>query len=242
MNRPLMLGIGAAAIGLAAASSSASFTANYLGYGEFESHGIGYSTALAWNSNAAVSMFNLKLAEHKWDVQGETVYTWCAQVYQGVTAGSSYIYTAVALELAPQTPPAPGPMGATKALLLRDAMSRWLGADGRVIGLAGSAPASSAAFCALAWEIIHENLGTHEADIARTRISATAGAFRAGLTGEAATIFATMVASLGQGGYQSVDAEGWNSPTAQDQFRVVPAPGPLALLAVAGFAARRRKR
>ena len=129
------------ATGLSASAASAGFTANYLGYGNFQSHSVGYSTALAWNSVASVSMFNLKLAEHRWEVGGESVYTWCAQLYQGVTAGNSYAYEAVALEMAPQTPPAPGPMGVAKATLLRDAMSRWLGSDGRVIESAGSADA-----------------------------------------------------------------------------------------------------
>ena len=226
---------------IAASSASANFSAHYIGYGEFQNGGVGYSTALAWNSTAAVTMFNLKLAEHKWDVGGTTVYTWCAQVYQGVTAGYTYDYSAVELELAPSTPPAPGPMGVAKACLLRDTMSRWLGADGRVIASAGSAPAATAAFAALAWEIIHENLASNDVEIARSRISAQTGAFRIALTGEAAQIFANMVSAIGQGGFQFSQAEGWNSPTAQDQFRFVPSPGALALLGLAGFVARRRR-
>ncbi len=229
------------ATGLSASAASASFTANYLGYGNFQSHSVGYSTALAWNSVASVSMFNLKLAEHRWEVGGETVYTWCAQLYQGVTAGNAYTYQAVALEMAPQTPPAPGPMGVAKATLLRDAMSRWLGSDGRVLESAGTAEARTAAFCALAWEIIHENIQTTDAMVGKDRISLQSGAFRAGLTGEAASIFASMVSSLGQGGFQGVAAEGWNSPTVQDQFRLVPSPGSIALLGLAGLCVRRRR-
>jgi hypothetical protein len=229
------------ATGLSASAASAGFTANYLGYGNFQSHSVGYSTALAWNSVASVSMFNLKLAEHRWEVGGETVYTWCAQLYQGVTAGNAYAYEAVALEMAPQTPPAPGPMGVAKATLLRDAMSRWLGSDGRVLESAGTAEARTAAFCALAWEIIHENIQTTDAMVGKDRISLQSGAFRAGLTGEAASIFASMVSSLGQGGFQTVAAEGWNSPTVQDQFRLVPSPGSIALLGLAGLCFRRRR-
>ena len=241
MRRFIIAGSAFLATGLAASAASASFTANYMGYGNFQSHSVGYSTALAWNSVASVSMFNLKLAEHRWEVGGETVYTWCAQLYQGVTAGNAYQYQAVALELAPQTPPAPGPMGAAKATILRDAMSRWLDSDGRVVASAGSADARTAAFCALAWEIIHENLQTTDAMVGKGRISLQSGAFRAGLTGEAAAIFTAMVNSLGQGGFQGVSAEGWNSPTVQDQFRLVPSPGSIALLGLAGLCVRRRR-
>ena len=238
MLRNMGLGIAAATAAVAASSASAGFSADYLGYGNFETHGVGYSTALSWDSSASVTMFNLKLAEHKWNLGGTTVYTWCAQLYQGVTSGYVYSFETVALEMAPQTPPAPGPMGAAKAALLRDAMSRFLAADGRVASTVGSSPASSAAFCALAWEIIHENLATQDVDVARARLSLQSGAFRAALSGEAAVIFNSMVSALGQGGYQSVQAEGWNSPTAQD---LVPTPGAFALLGLAGLAARRRR-
>ena len=88
---------------------------------------------------------------------------------------------------------------------------------------------------------IHENLASNDVEIARSRISAQTGAFRIALTGEAAQIFANMVSAIGQGGFQFSQAEGWNSPTAQDQFRLVPSPGALALLGLAGFVARRRR-
>jgi hypothetical protein len=228
-------------LGLAASGASAAFTASYVGYGSFQTHAVGYSSSQAWNSASSVTMFNLKLAEHRWTVDGQTVYTWCAQLYQGITAGSTYTYDAVALELAPQSPPAPGPMGVAKATLLRDAMHRFLDAEGRANTALGSQSASTAAFCALAWEIIHENFGAVDAEVARARISLSTGAFRANLTGEAAVVFTEMVSALGSGGFQSAQAEGWLSPTAQDQFRLVPAPGALALLGLAGLSGRRRR-
>lgn len=240
MNR-ITTGIVSAAIGLTAMSASAGITASYVGYGAFQTHGVGYASNLGWDSSAAVTMFNLKLAEHKWEVGGSTVYSWCAQLYQGVTAGSVYAFDVVELEQAPQSPPAPGAMGVAKAALLRDAMSRYLDSTGRVAATVGTSDAASAAFCALAWEIIHENVSTTDAEIAKARLSLSTGAFRASLTGEAASIFSAMVENLGVGGYRYVAAEGWNSPTAQDQFRLVPAPGALALLGLAGIASRRRR-
>lgn len=235
-------GIACVSIGLASATASAGFTANYVGYGLFESHMVGYSTALSWNSNASVTMFSLKLAEHKWTLNGETAYTWCAQLYQGVTAGNDYVFDTVALELAPQTPPAPGPMGIGRATVLRDAMSRFLQSDGRVASGLGSASATTAAFCALAWEITHENFATQDVELVRSRIDLGAGAFRVALSGESAAIFAAMVSNIGNGGYRDAAAEGWTSPTAQDQFRLVPSPGSLAILGLAGVAAIRRRR
>lgn len=241
MKHFIASGIVSAAVGLTTMSASASITASYVGYGSFQTHGVGYSSDLAWDASSTVTMFNLKLAEHQWDIGGSTVYSWCAQVFQGITAGSTYTFDVVALEFAPQAPPSPGPMGVAKATLLRDAMARFLGSDGRVIATVGNHAAGSAAFCALAWEIIHENVSTTDVEIAKARLSLATGAFRANLTGEAASIYSAMVGSLGVGGYSSVAAEGWNSPTAQDQFRVVPAPGALALLGLAGLAARRRR-
>jgi hypothetical protein len=241
MFRHLTTGSVVLTLGLATSGASAALTASYQGYGTFQTHGVGYSSNQAWNSTSAVTMFNLKLAEHRWTVDGQTVYTWCAQLYQGITAGSSYTYDAVALELAPQSPPAPGAMGSAKATILRDAMHRFLDADGRANTALGSQAASTAAFCALAWEIIHENLATSDVDVARSRLSLQTGAFRANLSGEAAVVFSEMVSALGSDGYRSVNAEGWASPTAQDQFRLIPAPGALALLGLAGLAGRRRR-
>ena len=241
MKHFIASGIVSAAVGLTTMSASASITASYIGYGSFQTHGVGYASELAWDSSNTVTMFNLKLAEHRWEIGGSTIYSWCAQVFQGITAGSTYTFDVVELEFAPQAPPAPGPMGVAKATLLRDAMARFLDAEGRVAATVGSHAAGSAAFCALAWEIIHENVSTTDAEIAKARLSLSTGAFRADLTGEAASIFSAMVSSLGVGGYSYVAAEGWNSPSAQDQFRVVPAPGALALIGLAGLAARRRR-
>jgi len=238
-NAIIAMGMSIAAV---TSVASAGFSANYVGYGNFETHAVGYSSSLAWDSSVAITSFNLKLAEHKWDVGGSTVYTWCAQLYQGVTSGTTYVFNPVSLENAPQTPPAPGPMGIVKANVLRDAMSRWLESDSRVVASAGTGSAASAAFCALGWEIIHENFGSVDEATLVSRLSLTNGAFRAALTGESAKIYSSMVASLGQGGWRSIAAEGWDSPTAQDQFRVVPAPGAFALLGIAGGLAARRRR
>jgi hypothetical protein len=224
-----------------ASSQASMIDATYIGNGAYETHRAGFSAALSWDSSAAVTTYNLKLSEHNWSVKGEAVTTWCVQIFQGLTAGSTYQFDVVEAEMVPQAPPAPGPMGLTKANLLRDAAARWLGADGRVVASAGNANAAAAAFSTLLWEVTHENLGTTDIATARDRLSLDLGAFRAILTGEAATIYGKMVASLGQGGWLTADLEGWRNGTIQDQIRLVPAPGALALLAV-GLAAGRRRR
>ncbi len=237
-----LLGLVSAA--MTVASAQGSFSATYLGVGAYQTHSTAYSASLAWDSVAAVNYYNLKMSEHRWDRSGETNVTWCVQVFQGLQAGTTYDFESVGLELVPQSPPAPGPMGVTKANLLRDAASRWLGSDSRVIASAGTANAAAAAFNTLVWEITHENLGTSDINVALSRLSLATGALRVNLVGEAATIYANMIASLGYGGWQTVECEGWLNGSAQDQFRVVPGPGALALLGLSGLTgliARRRR-
>jgi hypothetical protein len=222
-------------------AANASFSATYLGIGAFETHQAAFSSSLTWDSVASVNYFNLKMAERRWDRAGSTEFTWCIQVFQGLENGATYDFESVALELVPQAPPAPGPMGVTKANLLRDASARWLGADSRVIGSAGSANAAAAAFNSLVWEITHENFASSDINVALSRMSLTTGALRANLTGESAVIYGNMIASLGVGGWQTVSCEGWLNTSAQDQFRTVPGPAALALLACGGLLTRRRR-
>ena len=140
--------------------SSASITGTYLGYGAHESWGVGFQSSLAWDATSALTLYNLALTERRWVVDGESTITWCVQVYQGVSVGTAYTFDVVEMSLVPQTPPAPGPMGSAKAALLSDAMSRWLGADSRVIASAGSANAAAAGFNALLWEVVNDNFAT----------------------------------------------------------------------------------
>ena len=242
MNRNLISGaVSASVLCLTMASNAEMINATYLGAGASQFQQAGFNNTLAWDSTGSVNMYNLRMSEHMWSVGGKTTYTWCVQMFQGLTGGTNYEFDLVEAEMVPQAPPAPGPMGTTKANLMRDAMARWLDADSRVIASAGSANAAAAAFSALVWEISHENIGTTDIDTALMRLSLSTGAFRSNLTGEAATIYGKMVGSLGNGGWLMVDAEGWQSPSAQDQIRLVTGPGALALLAVAGLRGRRRR-
>ena len=224
------------------AFAGASVSGVYLGYGANEQWGCAYKSSLTWDSTASVNYANLRLSERLWDVgDGSTTVTWCVQVYQGITAGNSYTFDLVAMDMVPQTPPAPGPMGFAKASIMSDVMSRWLDADSRVIAAAGSANARAAAFNAVVWELVNENFLTTDLSTIVSRMSLTAGAFRSNLGGEALSIYNAMISSIGQGGYQSANTEGWLSTTAQDQIRLVPTPGAIALVLLGGFIARRRR-
>jgi hypothetical protein len=237
--------IGASAVclsSLCSASAYGSLTATYLGRGNNENASLAYNAAQSWDNANAVNFNAAKLAELKWDVEGTTYYTFCVQIYQGLAVGTTYVFDVVALEDVPNSPPNPGPMGALKAMVLRDAMTRWLGSDSRVIASAGAGSSASAAFNALVWEITHDNFATADAGVLVSRMSLSTGAFRANLSAAALSIFNTMVASLGQGGWLSTESEGWRNSSAQDQVRVVPGPAALALAAIAGVSARRRRR
>lgn len=231
-----LAGVAAVAVSMAAEPLSAALvTGTYLGYGANQQWACGYKQTYLWDSTAALSMSNLKLSERLWDMgDGQQTVAWCAQVYQGITIGTSYTFDVVSMDLVPQTPPAPGPMGYAKAALLSDAMNRWLGADSRVIASAGSANAAAAAFNALVWEVINDNFASADLNTIVSRLSLTTGAFRSNLAGEGLSIYNAMVASLGQGGWRTANTEGWLNPTAQDQIRMAPVPAPAALVLVVG--------
>lgn len=239
----VVVGLSTAILALTGQQADASFvTGTYLGYGANQQWACGYRSTYSWDSTAALSMSNLKLSERLWDLgDGQQTVTWCAQVFQGVTIGTNYTFEVVSMDLVPQTPPAPGPMGYAKAALLSDAMDRWLGADSRVIASAGSANASAAAFNALVWEVINENFASTDLTTIVSRISLTTGAFRSNLAGEGLSIFNAMVGSLGTDGWRTANTEGWLNATAQDQIRVVPAPGAIAVVLLGGLIGRRRR-
>ncbi len=239
----VLAGLSTAILVMATQRSDASFvTGTYLGYGANQQWACGYRETFQWDSTAALSTFNLKLSERLWDMgDGQQTVTWCAQVYQGVTIGTSYNFSVVSMDLVPQTPPAPGPMGYAKAAVLSDAMDRWLGADSRVIASAGTANAAAAAFNALVWEVVNDNFASTDLATIASRLSLTTGAFRSNLAGEGLSIFNAMVTSLGQGGWRTANTEGWLSPTAQDQIRMVPAPGAIAVVLLGGLIGRRRR-
>lgn len=226
------------------AASEASVTATLTGYpaGLFEN--VGFSSALSWDSSASVTLYSIRTMQHSFtESSGNQWVSWCAEVYQGVSQGSTYEFNVVNAEDAPGGAVAPGPMGAMKATVVRDLFARWINAgNGMVNGAMADRDAKSAAFQLALWEITHENFTATTASGMVAQMSLGTGALRASISGATAAWYAQIVASLGTGGFQTAAIEGLTSATAQDQIRLVPAPGAVALLAFAGLAGRRRRR
>jgi MYXO-CTERM domain-containing protein len=234
-------------IGLAAAVSSvaaANVTTTYLGtgYGKFQS--VSYNPSTQWDQAGSGPFYSVKAFDHHWqDTNGSQWIGWCIQLYQGITVGNLYTFNCVALENAPQAPPAPGPMGMLQANLMRDAFSRWIAPTGTIApeGTLAESNAKAAAFAILLWEISHENFTGADLDTLKAQMSLANGALRANLSADVAIWYNQMYASLGVDGWQTTFVEGLVNSTAQDQARV-PAPGAFALLGLAGLMGSRRRK
>lgn len=243
--------VGIALVGSVLAASAtggahASLTATLVGYpaGSFET--VGFSSGLSWDSSAAMSLYSVRAQQHLFQESGGSMFrSWCIEVYQGVTQGSTYDFNVVTDVNAPGGAVAPGPMGAVKAAVARDLFARWIDeSTGMVNGGMADRDAKSAAFQIALWEITHENFTASSAAGILGQMSLGSGAFRASIDGATAMWYDQIVQSLGVGGFLNADLEGLTSATAQDQLRLVAVPGPgaFALLALAGVFSRRRRR
>jgi MYXO-CTERM domain-containing protein len=228
-----------------ASTASANLTTTYLGtgYGKFQS--VSYNPSAQWDQAGSGPFYSVKAFDHNWqDVgTGATWTGWCIQLYQGITVGNQYTFNCVDLELAPQAPPAPGPMGTLQANLMRDLFSRWIDTNTGTVAVEGSLAATNAkaaAFAIAIWEITHENFTGGDLDTIKSQMSLTNGAHRANLSADVAGWYNQIFASLGSGGWQTTFVEGLVNSVAQDQARI-PAPGAIALLGLAGLAGRRRR-
>ncbi|MDZ4831731.1 MAG: MYXO-CTERM sorting domain-containing protein [Phycisphaerae bacterium] len=239
--------IGAGALAAIAATASANVTATYLGtgFGKFQS--VSYNASTQWDQAGSGPFYSSRAFDHHWtDTSNNTPFTaWCIQLYQGLTVGSTYNFTCVAVENAPTAPPAPGPMGIVPANIMRDLFARWADAGtGTIVpeGTLAASNAKAAAFAILIWEISHENFTGLTETVVKTQMSLTAGALRANVAADVSGWYTTMYNSLGVNGWLTSDLQGLVNSASQDQVRIVPAPGVLALLGLAGLAGARRRR
>lgn len=236
--------VGAGIAAAIASAASANVTTTYLGtgYGKFQS--VSYNPSTQWDQAGSGPFYSVKAFDHHWqDTNGAQWTGWCIQLYQGITVGNQYTFNCVALELAPQAPPAPGPMGVLQANLMRDLFSRWIDSSGTVVpeGTLAETNAKAAAFAIAIWEITHENFTGADLNTIKNQMSLSNGAFRANLSADVAVWYNSIYASLGNGGWQTTFVEGLVNSTAQDQARI-PAPGAFALLGLAGLVGSRRRK
>lgn len=228
-----------------ASANAAVITATYLGTGAGSSQSVAYAPGTAWNVVPTGPFYTLKARQHLWTSSDGTTTSWCVQLYQGLTSGSSYSFLEVDAADVPTGMNAPGPMGSTRAEVAADAMFRWTNLDGSIIAGASATETNdrASAFSVLLWELTHESITATTREGVLGQMSLATGAFRANLTAGALAFYDQMFSSLGNGGWYSAEIRGWSHPTAQDQLvRLVPAPGAMALLAFAGLVGGRRRR
>lgn len=243
MVRPLISN--AIVAGVCASANAAVITATYSAIGAGSNQSVSYMPGTAWNAVPSGPFYSLKAREHLWATDSGATTTWCIQLFQSLSLGSTYAFLEVDAADAPSGLSQPGPMGQTRAEVAADAMFRWTNLDGSILDGATASETNdrAAAFSVLLWELTHESItaGTREGVLAQ--MSLTTGAFRANLTAGALAFYNQMYGSLGQGGWFAAEIRGWTNATAQDQLvRLVPTPGALALLGLAGLVSGRRRR
>ena len=230
----------AAALGVSAAASANSLTLTFLGFGDSTTTGVRYNSNLGWSSRSSASLTNITVGVHRWGIYGQERASFCTQLFEGVTVGQTYTFNVVAPSQVPEADDptnAPGPMGAIKAALINDLYRRYY-AD-----LAGATQVG--AFQLAIYEITHENLAATSASEAVSQLALDKGAFQSGKAGGLYATAASMLASLGQGGFGSMGPNllGLSNASAQDQLLVVPigAPAVLAGFGLIGLGFMRRR-
>ena len=229
-----------AALAVAASASADSITMSYLGHGNPSTAGLRYNNRLGWSARSSASFSNLTIGSQQWSVYGQQRTTFCVQLFEGVTAGNNYTYNILPPAQVPDMDApvnAPGPMGQVKATLVNDLYRRYYA------GLSGAQ--SVGAFQLALWEITHENIDATTAANAVSQLSLDRGAFQVNKMSNTYQTAASMLASLGQGGFGTMGQNlyGLTNPSAQDQLLVVPvgAPAVLAGLGLIGVGFMRRR-
>ena len=176
-----------------------------------------------------------------WSVAGQgTIQTFCAQLNESITIGSTYDYTVVDLDEAPEAPPGPGPMGPARASLIEDLYARNYSS---VMTTTGSEQRNlAAAFAMVIWEITHQDSSASTASGILADLDLTAGNAQFFSGSSVNALAADMLDGLGggTGAFLGFAVLGATNPDKQDVLIVVP--GPMGLAAFAGLAAIRRRR
>ncbi|MDC0429476.1 hypothetical protein OAL71_02750 [Phycisphaerales bacterium] len=159
--------------------------------------------------------------------------TFCVQLEEYVSGGSTYIYDVVDVAEVPDADP--GAMGAFRASLIEDLYARnYADIDTAV---------EAAAFQMSIWEIVHE-VGTNGNDLVFSDLDLGSGMARFSTNAnDVLGIASGFLSGLGEGSgaYLAYGGlRGLTNEQYQDQLIVVP--GPAGLVAIAGFGLTRRRR
>ena len=212
-----------------------------------ERYGVAINPGMDWFDSSSVTYTSpLRAGERIWTTQyGTEVVTYCAQLWEGVSAGSDVCFDVVEnLNDFPEFPPYPGPMNDSQVGLVQDLYARYIDTQtgylrsGTELTNNFDYSTAASAFQLVVWEITHENVIDGTLASAKVELSLDEGAFRADTSthligGDAATL---IMNSLGSNGWLSLGNNllGLSNESYQDQFMVVPLPMP-ALLAGIGL-------
>jgi hypothetical protein len=205
---------------LLSAGASASFI-NAKFEGVSPGQGVSFSTNGGGSfMNTTAGVFNWTQTGGDYDMPGPTssFMTFCIEVTQYISPGSSYTYNIVPIETAPNT----APMGVATAGMLSELFGRYY--------TTGFSATQAAAMQVAIWEIVND------ADL-----SVTSGSFRIGTSAGFVTTAQGMLDSLdGTGPTRTLAAI--SNGSSQDQVFVVPSPGVFALAGLVGLCGLRRRR
>jgi hypothetical protein len=168
--------------------------------------------------------------------------SFCIQLEENISAGSTTTYDVVDLENLPDQPPMPGPLGESRADVMRDLFARNYDL---VMSKTGSdARNYAAAFQIMVWEISHE-LSADTTDASSVLGGLAVGTGQASFDASSTVIGLanSMLGELGDGGFFGfAGLLGLTNENRQDQLVVVPGAGAFAGLAgVAAIRGRRRR-
>ena len=172
----------------------------------------------------------------------EGVKTFCTQLQEDLVQGGSVDYTMVDVEFVPDEPPLPGPMGVSRAIVLKDLYARWYST---VMEMEGTEARNyAAAFQMNIWEITHQSGNDSSAETVLQSLSFSQGNATFTSSNSVDVLANTMLNSLGEGGvFMPFDSlRGLTSELKQDQLIVIPGASGLAFgMGLIGVRRRRRR-
>ena len=240
------------ALGLAAASHADLYPVVLDSYGAGKRQLVSANSQFGWDFSSGTEQFyNVRALEHNWidTISGEEYVTHCVEIYQGVTLDESYDFTGTLIADVPQTGGSwPGVMGIERAILVQDLYANYASASNGAVIDTGIDPSLDiddygAAFQLMLWEITHENFSATSATDIAQQITFDLGAIQANADLGVQAVLDDMFATLNDGVFDSAELEGWADPFAQDQTRLIPAPGVMVALGLAlPISGRRRRR